>query len=53
MYIYPGCKVRPNYNRAGETKALYCVAHKLENMVDITPFLISNAHFEMRFIIII
>ena len=29
------CKIRPRYNIKGETKALYCFQHKLENMVDI------------------
>ena len=35
MCIYEGCKVRPVYNTAGETKGLYCATHKLEGMVDI------------------
>jgi hypothetical protein len=29
------CKIRPNYNKEGETKALYCLKHKLNGMVDI------------------
>jgi len=33
--IHPGCKKHPNFNNYGEAKALYCVAHKLENMVDV------------------
>jgi hypothetical protein len=33
--IHPGCKVRPNYNNDGETKALYCTTHKLEGMVNV------------------
>jgi hypothetical protein len=30
-----GCKVTPNYNNLGETKALYCARHKLDGMVDV------------------
>jgi hypothetical protein len=30
-----GCKIRPLYNNKGETKALYCSAHKKEEMVDV------------------
>ena len=30
-----GCKIRQNYNKPGETIALYCNAHKLEGMVDV------------------
>ena len=30
-----GCKIRPNYNNEGETKALYCNAHKKEGMVNV------------------
>ena len=33
--IHEGCKVRPVYNTEGETKALYCLIHKLEGMVDV------------------
>jgi len=33
--IYTGCKRQPNYNTEGETKALYCSAHKLDGMVDV------------------
>ena len=35
MCIYAGCKIRPNYNTEGATKALYCSAHKLDGMVDV------------------
>jgi len=35
MCIYPDCKIRPHYNTAGVTKALYCSNHKLEGMVDV------------------
>jgi hypothetical protein len=35
MCIHEGCKIRPNYNVEGETKALYCSQHKLEGMVDV------------------
>ena len=30
-----GCKTIPNYNVEGETKALYCSAHKKDGMVDV------------------
>jgi hypothetical protein len=30
-----GCKTRPIYNTEGETKALYCSAHKKDGMVDV------------------
>ena len=33
--IEVGCKTRPTYNLEGESKALYCVSHKLDGMVDI------------------
>ena len=33
--IEVGCKIRPTYNLEGESKALYCVSHKLDGMVDI------------------
>ena len=33
--IFENCKTRPNYNIKGETKALYCLSHKTENMVDV------------------
>ena len=33
--IEVGCKIRPAYNLEGEAKALYCVSHKLDGMVDI------------------
>ena len=32
---HPGCQTRPNYNYPGETTAIFCSSHKLENMVDI------------------
>jgi hypothetical protein len=32
---HPGCQKQPNYNYPGETTALFCSSHKLENMVDI------------------
>ena len=35
MCIYEGCKVRPSYNNEGEKKAVYCVTHKLEGMVNV------------------
>jgi len=35
MCIHPGCKTRPNYNTEGETKPLYCSAHKKDGMVDV------------------
>jgi hypothetical protein len=33
--IDPECKTRPNYNAEGETKPLYCFAHKKDGMVDV------------------
>ncbi len=33
--IHPNCKVQPNYNMEGETKALYCATHKLDGMVNV------------------
>lgn len=30
-----GCKIQPTYNYEGQSKALYCVTHKLEGMVDV------------------
>ena len=30
-----GCKKIPNYNIEGETKAIYCLAHKKDGMVDV------------------
>jgi hypothetical protein len=30
-----GCMKRPNYNYNGQTKAIYCNQHKLDNMIDI------------------
>ena len=35
MCIHDGCKTRPIYNNEGETKALYCYAHKQDGMVDV------------------
>ena len=35
MCIHPGCKTRPTFNVSGETKGLYCSAHKLQGMVDV------------------
>ena len=33
--IHEGCKTRPNYNVEGETKALYCLDHKIDGMVNV------------------
>jgi hypothetical protein len=33
--IHPECKTQPYYNSEGETKALYCFAHKMPEMVDV------------------
>jgi hypothetical protein len=33
--IHPECKNLPIYNNEGESKALFCSAHKLENMVNV------------------
>jgi hypothetical protein len=33
--VHDGCKTQPIYNVEGETKALYCIKHKLEGMIDI------------------
>jgi hypothetical protein len=33
--IRPGCKTQPNYNKEGETKALYCSIHKEDGMIDV------------------
>ena len=35
MCIENGCNTRPNYNFISEPKALYCVVHKKDNMVDV------------------
>ena len=35
MCIFPNCKITPNYNIEGETKALYCSTHKEDGMVDV------------------
>ena len=29
------CKIRPNYNKEGESTALYCSSHKLDKMVNV------------------
>jgi hypothetical protein len=33
--IHPDCKIRPVFNKEGETKPLYCSAHKLHGMVNV------------------
>jgi hypothetical protein len=33
--IHAGCKKHPNYNTEGNTKGLYCSAHKLDGMLDV------------------
>jgi hypothetical protein len=33
--IHEGCKIRPNYNNEGDTKALYCSKHKKEGMLNV------------------
>jgi hypothetical protein len=35
MCIHPDCKKHPVYNNEGEKKALYCVTHKKEDMIDV------------------
>ena len=35
MCIHAGCKKQPVFNTDGETKGLYCSAHKLDGMVDV------------------
>ena len=35
MCLEKECKIRPNYNNEGETKALYCSEHKKDGMVDV------------------
>jgi hypothetical protein len=35
MCIHEGCKTQPCYNIEGETKALYCLTHKKDGMVDV------------------
>jgi hypothetical protein len=32
---HEGCNIRPIYNYEGQSKGLYCVSHKLPDMVDI------------------
>jgi hypothetical protein len=39
------CGTRPQFNNPGETKGGYCNIHRIEGMVSITPFYISNADF--------
>ena len=33
--IHEGCKIRPNYNKEGEIKGLYCSNHKIEGMINV------------------
>ena len=33
--IEPGCQIRATYNNEGETKALYCAAHKKNGMINV------------------
>lgn len=33
--IHPECKKRPAYNAEGQSKAIYCSAHKLARMIDV------------------
>ena len=35
MCIHEGCTQKPNYNKEGEKKALYCSVHKQEGMVNV------------------
>ena len=35
MCFHPNCRVRPIYNKEGETKALYCSEHKEDGMVNV------------------
>ena len=35
MCIYTQCKKHPSFNKEGESKALYCSSHKLENMINV------------------
>jgi hypothetical protein len=35
MCIYDKCNIQPSYNYKNENKALYCVNHKLKDMIDI------------------
>jgi len=35
MCIHDGCKTRPLFNKQGEKKALYCLEHKKDGMVDV------------------
>ena len=43
-----GCKIRPNYNNEGETKALYCNAHKKEGMVNVKDKTCLNEGCKIR-----
>ena len=33
--LHEGCKIRPCYNKEGETKGIYCFEHKKEGMVNV------------------
>jgi len=33
--LHPGCNKQPYYNNEGESKVMYCVAHKMERMIDV------------------
>ena len=33
--IYKNCKIQPKFNNEGETKGLYCSAHKLDGMINV------------------
>ena len=33
--IYDGCSTIPSYNFAGEKRGIYCVTHKLVDMIDV------------------
>ena len=35
MCKHNGCNTRPCFNYKGETKAIYCVEHKLKDMIDV------------------
>ena len=35
MCIHPDCKKHPVYNNEGEKKALYCITHKKEDMINV------------------
>ena len=40
--IHPDCKKQPIYNIEGESKALYCASHKLEEMVNVISKTCNN-----------